>query len=136
MLRRVGGAPRLGGLLVGLVLAGGCAGPASLEGEGGSCFRAAECQIGLVCIMGECTRDLGDAVTMVEGPAAPEMPGPDGGAVAGAGGMAGAAGAAAAGAGGSVAGTGGVAGAGGATGAAAGGGSGGTSSADAGPDGG
>jgi pilus assembly protein FimV len=138
------------GFLSLFVAACACAGPADPGGPGERCFRAADCQPGLVCLMSECTNDVGDAVTMVDGPDPVVEPMPDagsmggtGGAAGGAGGVAGSAGAAgASGAGGAAgaagaAGTAGAAGAGGAGGSsgaagASGGGSGGMPTMDAG----
>jgi hypothetical protein len=143
----------LAGSILGLFVAAcACAGPADPGAEGERCYRAADCQPGLICLAQQCTRDVGDAVSMVDGPDPVIEPMPDGGAAAGAGGAAGAAGAAgsagAAGTGGSggaagaagaagTAGAAGAAGAGGTAGAAgtagtSGGGSGGTPMMDAG----
>jgi hypothetical protein len=144
----------LAGSILGLFVAAcACAGPADPGAEGERCYRAADCQPGLICLAQQCTRDVGDAVSTVDGPDPVIEPMPDGGTgMAGAGGAAGAAGAAgsagAAGTGGSggaagaagaagTAGAAGAAGAGGTAGAAgtagtSGGGSGGTPMMDAG----
>jgi hypothetical protein len=140
-----------GSILLSLfVVACACAGPADPGGPGERCFRAADCQPGLVCLMSQCTNNVGDAVSMVDGPDPVVEPMPDAGSgAAGAGGAAGVGGSAgsagmagsggsggaagAAGAAGTV-GTAGAGGAGGGSGAAgaSGGGSGGMPTMDAG----
>ena len=47
-----------------------CAGRADPNGAGGECFRAQDCQEGLICVEGVCTSDLSGIVSTVEGPAA------------------------------------------------------------------
>jgi hypothetical protein len=97
-----------------LMLAAGCGGAGDSAAEGEECFRAADCEEGLVCIAGKCSRDLSGIISQVEGPAGGQDASAAGGA-AGAAGVGGDAGASEAGA------TGGAAGDGGASGAATGG---------------
>jgi len=54
----------------------GCAGPPEPKAENHACFRALDCQEGLVCIEGRCTADLTPIVP--EGPAAAAPPAPSG----------------------------------------------------------
>ena len=68
-----------------VLVAAGCSGAGDAAAEGEECFRAADCDEGLVCIAGQCSRDLSGIISQVEGPA--------GGEDASAGGAAGAAGA-------------------------------------------
>ncbi|HKQ70437.1 MAG TPA: hypothetical protein VJT73_13905 [Polyangiaceae bacterium] len=42
----------------GIMALAACGGPADPAGIGAPCFRAAECQAGLVCIEKQCTNDL------------------------------------------------------------------------------
>ncbi|MBE7480886.1 MAG: hypothetical protein HS104_13010 [Polyangiaceae bacterium] len=67
-----------------------CGGPQEQAGLGGECYRADDCQTGLVCINGVCSNDLTGIVSTVDGPAGDAPPaeaGPDGsGGAAGAGG--------------------------------------------------
>jgi hypothetical protein len=67
-----------------------CGGPGDAAAEGEECFRAADCDEGLVCIAGVCSRDLADVVSQIEGPAAGQDASASGAAgEAGAGGEAG-----------------------------------------------
>jgi len=52
-----------------LVMALGGCGEAALMPSGGSCVRAAQCQPGLVCVVGQCTSDLSG----LEGGVVPSM---------------------------------------------------------------
>jgi hypothetical protein len=121
----------LTGSVFGLFVAAcACAGPADPGGPGERCYRAADCQPGLVCLAQECTRDVGDAVSMVDGPDPVVEPMPDAGAgmagASGAAGAAGSAGAAGTGGGGGAAGAAGAAGTAGAAGSSGTGGTGGS----------
>lgn len=67
-------------LVLGCALSGGaCAGSAEPAGANQACFRALDCQPGLVCVEGLCTNDIASLVPEGAGAApeeAPEAPEP------------------------------------------------------------
>src|SRR5260221_12067733 len=90
-----------------------CGGPATEGGAGAECFRATECQAGLVCVDHKCTKDLSSIDIRAEGgpggapgagdSAAADMGAPGGsGGASGSGGSGGAGGSAGASGGGGV----------------------------------
>lgn len=58
----------------------GCSGPAEPKPENHACFRALDCQAGLVCVEGRCTADLTPIVPEVTAAAPPDAPAGDAGA--------------------------------------------------------
>jgi hypothetical protein len=58
----------------------GCSGPAEPKPENHACFRALDCQAGLVCVEGRCTADLTPIVPEVTATAPPDPPVGDAGA--------------------------------------------------------
>src|SRR5258706_4211697 len=71
-----------------------CGGPATEGGEGAECFRATECQAGLVCVDHKCTKDLSSIDIRAEGgpggaPGAGDSGAADGGGAGGSGGASG-----------------------------------------------
>ena len=48
--------------VVALALSGACAGSAEPLAENRACFRALDCQEGLVCVQGRCTADIAPIV--------------------------------------------------------------------------
>src|SRR5262245_34830368 len=87
-----------GGAVLAFAVFASCGGPQEQAGPGSDCFRADDCQGGLVCVDGKCTNDLSKIISTVD------APGAAGGASGAAGAAAGAAGAAAGGAAGTPAG--------------------------------
>jgi hypothetical protein len=63
-------------LAVALVSLLGCSGTPEPKAENHACFRALDCQAGLVCVEGRCTADLTPIVP--EGTAASPAPAPSG----------------------------------------------------------
>jgi hypothetical protein len=61
--------PAFGWSLLAVALALGCSGAKERAQAGGSCFRADDCEYGLVCIQATCTNDLSLVQTMAMGPA-------------------------------------------------------------------
>jgi hypothetical protein len=55
----------------------GCPGSAEPAGPGEACFRALDCQDGLVCIEGRCTADITPIVPDVQAPAGATDPDPE-----------------------------------------------------------
>jgi hypothetical protein len=55
----------------------GCPGSADPAGAGEACFRALDCQDGLVCIEGRCTADITPIVPGAPAPAGGGDPDPD-----------------------------------------------------------
>jgi hypothetical protein len=52
-------------------LAAGCSGPAEPVGPNHACFRALDCEDGLVCVQGRCTSDIRAIVPEGAGPPPP-----------------------------------------------------------------
>src|SRR5438445_12704102 len=97
-----------------------CGGPATEGAVGAECFRATECQAGLVCVDHKCTSDLSSIDIRAEGgpggaPGAVDSGAPDGGGTGGSGGASGSGGRAGAGGSGGASGSGGAGGSGGAS---------------------
>ena len=55
----------------------GCSGPAKPVAENHACFRALDCQDGLVCVLGRCTTDISPIVPEGAGAAVEPEPGPE-----------------------------------------------------------
>jgi hypothetical protein len=120
----------VGALAVG-AYAAACGGPATAGGPGADCFRATECELGLVCIDHKCTNDVSSIDIRPNGGAGAGATGGAAGDDGGPGATAGSAGAGGQGGPGGQGGSGGGSGAGGAGGSP---GSGGQGNADASPD--
>lgn len=56
----------------------GCSGPAKPVAENHACFRALDCQDGLVCVLGRCTTDITPIVPEGAGVAPEPDPEPEG----------------------------------------------------------
>ena len=54
--------------------AGACGGPQTPGSAGDTCYRAADCALGLVCIENSCSNDLKRIVSQARGPAARNNP--------------------------------------------------------------
>jgi hypothetical protein len=61
-------------------LLGACSGSAEPAGPSRACFRALDCEDGLVCIEGRCTSDISPIVPEGSGAALPASGAPDAGA--------------------------------------------------------
>lgn len=58
------------------LIGGGCAGSAEPLAENRACFRALDCQEGLVCVLGRCTSDIAPIVPEGAGVVAAPSPEP------------------------------------------------------------
>jgi len=81
MDRRVRAVRRAGLVVVALVAGFACGGPQEPAEEGDSCYRDADCQVGLVCVPQgnerSCSREIGGLVSQVEQPPPPPDAGMD-----------------------------------------------------------
>lgn len=66
-------------LLLGVSALAACSGTPTPKAENHACFRALDCQAGLVCVQGRCTADLAPIVPEVSGAAPSPAPGIDAG---------------------------------------------------------
>jgi hypothetical protein len=62
---------------IALFWGGGCASSAEPLAENHACFRALDCQEGLVCVLGRCTRDITPIVPEGAGAGAVAEPSPE-----------------------------------------------------------
>jgi hypothetical protein len=60
-----------------LAFIAGCSGGAEPAGPNEACFRALDCQAGLVCVEGRCTNDIGPLVPAGAGAAPQPEPEPE-----------------------------------------------------------
>jgi hypothetical protein len=72
--------PGLGPFLLGAALLLACSGTPEPKAENHACFRALDCQVGLVCVEGRCTADLTPIVPEASAAAPTPTPAGDAGA--------------------------------------------------------